>query len=221
MKDTVSLKAERRTGTGKTRARQLRRAGYIPGVVYGHGDESASLKVHVDELVSLLGQISVDNTLIELEVKGEKARRVLIREIQRHPYKPDILHIDFFQIHAGEKIRVAVPLKIIGKPLGVEEGGILQQQRYDIEVECLPGEIPEYFELDVSELGIGDSLHIEVLNVGEVTVLEELDLTLCAVLPPTVMIVEEEEEEAELEELEPEVIGRAAEAGEEEGAAEE
>ncbi|MFQ5679251.1 MAG: 50S ribosomal protein L25 [Gemmatimonadota bacterium] len=211
------MRAERRAGAGKGKARRLRRAGYVPGVVYGHDEEAASLKVRTEELEALLGQISVDNTLIDLQVDGEDSRRVLIREVQRHPFKPEILHIDFFHIRAGEKIRVAVPLHLTGRALGVEEGGVLQQQRHDIEVECLPREIPDQFELDVSELGIGDALRVGDVNVGGLTLLEDLDAPVCAVLPPTVVKVEEEVEEleeGELEEGEPEVIGEAEAPGE-------
>lgn len=208
MREQVTLKAESRSETGKGAARRLRREGFVPAVVYGHGEKSAALKVRVEELESLLAGISVDNTLVDLEVDGE-TRQVLIREVQRHPFRPDLLHVDFFQIHAHEKIRVEVPLRLVGEAQGVEEGGILQQSKHEISVECLPGEIPEYFELDVSALDVGDSLHVGDVNAGGVTLLEELDTTVCVVVPPTVMAVEEEEvAELELEELEPELVGR-------------
>lgn len=207
MKEKVSLKAERRSATGKGAARRLRRQGFVPAVVYGHGEESSSVKVRVEELETLLGRISVGSTLVDLEVDGQ-ARPVLIREVQRHPFRPDVLHVDFFQIHADEKIRVDVPLRLVGKAIGVEEGGILQQSKHEIEIECLPGEIPEQFELDVSALDIGDSLHVGDINAGGVAILEDLDTTVCGVVPPTVVVVEEEVEEVELEPLEPELIGR-------------
>lgn len=214
MKEQVTLEAEKRSDTGKGPARQLRREGYVPAVVYGHGEESENLKVRVEDLEGVLGRISVDNTLVDLQVDGDTSP-VLIREVQRHPFRPDILHVDFFRIRADEKIRVEVPLRLTGKSVGVEEGGILQQSKHEIEVECLPGDIPEFFELDVSALDVGDSLHVGDLATGGVTVLEELDLTLCSVVPPTVVAVEEEEvEEPLLEELEPEVIGRPPEEGE-------
>jgi large subunit ribosomal protein L25 len=209
------LKAEERTQTGSGAARRMRRDGYVPAVVYGHGESSRNLKIRERELQTLLDRISVDNTLVDLEVDGDASQKVLIREVQRHPWKARVLHVDFFQIRADEKLRVAVPLELVGVPKGVlDEGGILQQSRHDIEVECLPGEIPERFELDVSNLDIGDSLHVADLNTGGVRPLEDLDLTLCVVVPPTVIQVEEEEEEVLLEGLEPELIGRE---GEEEG----
>lgn len=204
------LRAESRTETGKGAAGRLRRSGYVPAIMYGHGEEPSTLKVEAKELGMLLERISADNTLVDLTTEGGESKKVLIREIQRHPYKSEILHVDFFHIREDEKIRVEVPLHFVGTAAGVKNsGGILQQNRHQIEVECLPGEIPEFFELDVSSLDIGDSLHVADLNTGGVRPLEELDLTLCTVVPPTVITVEEEEEaEAALEELEPEVIGR-------------
>jgi large subunit ribosomal protein L25 len=219
----ASLKAEKRSETGTGSARRLRREGYVPAVVYGHGESSQNLKVRERELRALLDSISVENTLVDLKVAGGSTTRVLIREVQRHPWRPRVLHIDFFQIRADEKIRVAVPLELVGVPHGVsEDGGILQQSRHEIEVECLPSEIPERFELDVSSLEIGDSLHVADLNTGGVRPLEDLDLTLCVVVPPTVIQVEEEaEEEVELEGLEPELVGREGEAEQPEAAGEE
>lgn len=209
MATDARLTAEPREEAGTGPARQLRRQGQIPAVIYGHGQESKNLKVQRQELELLLDRINVENTLVDLEIDGT-SRKVLIREVQRHPWKPRILHVDFFNIRVDEKIRVAVPIRFVGNPVGVSEaGGILQQNRHEIEVECLPDEIPEEFELYVGDLDIGDSLHVADLNTGGVRPQEELELTLCVVVPPTVITVdeEEEEEEAALEELEPELIG--------------
>ena len=152
--------------------------------------------------------------MIGLEVDGGKPSTVLIREIQRHPYRADILHVDFFHIREDEKIRVAVPLRLLGAAQGVEDGGILQQIRHEIQVECLPGDIPESFELEVSALLVGDSLHIADLDSRGVAILDDLDRTVCTVVPPTVEKVEEEEEleEIEGEEVEGEAEGEQPEA---------
>lgn len=130
--------------------------------------------------------------------------------MQRHPWRADILHVDFFQIQADEEIKVNVPLRLEGIPYGVRNsGGILQQSRYELEVQCLPSDIPEVFVHDVSDLDIGDVLHISDLVTGNIVPLEDPELTICTVVPPTVIQVTEEEEElAELEEMEPEVIGK-------------
>lgn len=213
MAKKVTLTAKERDATGSSAAGRLRREGWIPAVVYGHGEESRPLKVQEMELQQLLERISVDNTLVDLKVDEDDSRKVLIREVQHHPWKPQLLHVDFFQIREDEEIRVSVPVEFTGTPMGVtEDGGILQTTRDSIEIECLPTEIPEFFEIDVSELEIGDSLHIADLNTGGVRPLEDLDATLCVVVPPTVIAVEEETEaEAELEELEPELVGEEGE----------
>lgn len=217
----ATLKAEERDRTGSGGARKVRGEGYIPAVIYGRGLESRNLKVQEKELRHLLEEISVDNTLVDLEIEDEETQKVLIREVQTHPWKPRILHVDFFQIREDDEIRVAVPLRLVGSPLGVrEEGGILQQNRHEIEVECLPADIPEYFELDVTELDIGDSLHVADLDTGTVRPLEDPDLTLCVVVPPTIITVEEEET-VELEEFEPELVGEEPLEEEEEMAPEE
>lgn len=213
MIDQASIQAEERERTGSAGARRLRREGFIPAVVYGHGQEARNLKVEEGMLRRLLEGISVDNTLVNLRVGDEEENKVLIREVQRHPWKPRLLHVDFFQIREDEEIRVGVPIRYVGTPQGVsEDGGILQTNLNQIEIECLPTEIPEYFEANVEELEIGDSLHVSDLEMGGVRALEDMERTICVVVPPTIITVEEEEEEElELEEMEPELIGEEAE----------
>lgn len=218
MSKQVVLEVETRTETGKGAARRLRATGKIPGIVYGHGADPQSVQADEHELVQLISKISVENTLIDLKIGSSELKSVLIREIQRHPYRPRVLHVDFFEITAGEKIRVGVPVKLEGTPAGVRVGGTLQVIRHELEIECLPKDIPESFELDISELEIGDSLHVRDIQTGDITVLEDESLTVCTVAAPRVITVEEEEAEevAEAEEgVEPEVITARA---EEEGA---
>jgi large subunit ribosomal protein L25 len=195
MTKTVRLKAEKRDVRGKGTARRLRREGLVPAVMYGHGFESESLRVDEHELSLLLGRISAGSTLIDLEVDGGQARKVLIRDVQKHPWRSSILHIDFFRIDVDQEIKVAVPLQLTGEADGVKNaGGILQQHRYEINISCLPTAIPS----DV--------------DVGDVTVLDEQDTIVGAVIPPTILVIEEEVEEEELEEgeeLEPELVGEA------------
>ena len=209
MSEQAVLQVEARSETGKGAARRIRAAGKIPGNVYGHGAESMAVQTDELQFKALISKISTENTLIDLEVDGGKPRVVLIREIQRHPYRSVILHVDFFEITAGERIRVAVPVRLEGNPIGVRNGGILQVIRYELEVECLPRDIPSAFEVDISEMQIGESLHIGEIDTGDVTVIEEADLTVCMVVMPKAAPVEEEEDEevSELEgDVEPEVI---------------
>lgn len=208
MRKQITLKAQPRDQRGKTKARKLRREGSVPATMYGNGFEPESLRLDERELSLLLGRISAGSTLIDLEVEGAETRKVLIREVQRHPWRPSILHVDFFRINVDEELRVAIPLHLTGEASGVKnEGGILQQHRYEITISCLPTDIPEGFEIDVSELEIGDSLQVSDVDSGGVTVLDDPEALVCAVIPPTILVVEEEVEEELEGELEPEVIG--------------
>lgn len=194
MTKKATLNVETRSGRGKGAARQLRRAGSIPGSLYGREIETIAVKTDGREFAALVGSISVDNTIVELSVDGEAPRRVLIREIQRHPVRPEFLHVDFYEIRAGETLKVNVPLHLVGTPIGVRNGGTLQQIKHELEIECLPSEIPPSFEIDISELEIGDSLHISDVDVGGLEVLDDLEQTICSVAAPRVVEVEEEED---------------------------
>ncbi len=209
MSEQVVLQVEPRSETGKGAARRIRASGKIPGNVYGHGAEPTAVQADELQFKALISRISTENTLIDLKVGEEKPKAVLIREIQRHPYRAAILHVDFFEITAGEKIRVAVPVRLEGNPIGVRNGGILQVIRYELEIECLPREIPSSFEVDISEMEIGDSLHISAIDTGDVTLPDDESLTVCTVVAPKVVeeVVEEVDEFAEVEDdVEPEVI---------------
>jgi large subunit ribosomal protein L25 len=208
MTKQATLKVETRDGRGKGAARQLRREGSIPGNLYGRGLDPISVKADEREFAALVSAISVENTIVELSVDNDAPRRVLIREIQRHPVRPDFLHVDFYEIRAGEKLKVNVPLNLVGTPIGVRNGGTLQQIRHELEIECLPSEIPPSFEVDISELEIGDALRIDDVDAGGLDILEDSGRTICTVAAPRVVEeVEEEELEAEADEdAEPEVI---------------
>ena len=222
MATAASIVADRRQGTGKGAARAGRRSGRIPGVLYGHDEESVTVSVDALELNRLIQSISVENTIVDLEVKGEKEPfKVLIREVQRHPYRDDVLHIDFFHIAMDEKIHVEVPVVLVGVPIGVKDkGGVVDHQLREIEIRCLPADIPEKIEMDISELDIGNSIHVKDLELPDLEIQTDLDRSVVAVLAPTV-IVEPEEEEVEEELLEPELVGKEGEAEEEAAPADE
>lgn len=218
MAETVTLTAERRQDTGTGAARKIRQAGKIPAVIYGRGREPEPLMVPQAEAEKVLQQYGGGSTLIELSVDG-KPIRTLIREIQRHPTRKNVTHLDFLEVHAGEKIKLAVPLHLVGSPDGVRNaGGVLEQFLREIEVEVLPRNIPERIELDVTELRVGRSLHVSDLSVENAELLVEADTTVCTVVPPRVEeepVVEVVEEEGVAE---PELIRKAK---DEEGEAEE
>lgn len=190
----ASLNAQSRTGSGKGSARKLRAAGRIPVVVYGHGDKNQTLSVDALELEKLLARISVENTLIEVAVEGGATTRALIREVQMHPFKPEVLHVDLLQVHADERIHLKIPLRLTGTPEGVRNGGgVMDQVLYDLDVECLPGDIPDALEFDVTELGVGESGRVHDVEAPEgVTILNDGELPVVSVLMPTVPVLEAE-----------------------------
>jgi large subunit ribosomal protein L25 len=207
MATQVTLKAEAREGTGKGRARKLRASGKLPAVVYGAKDDTLSLTLDYHEAEHLFHSISVDNTIINLEVKGKKTPvPTLIREIQTHPFRPDILHVDFLRIQTGVAVELDVPVHVTGTAVGVKDsGGVLEQTIHDLPIRCFPKDIPEEILVDVSGLDIGDAIHVDELDVPEgVEVLLEGRRTVCSVQIPSIAEVEVEEDE---EELEPELVG--------------
>ena len=204
---TARLGASARTNSGKGAARALRREGRVPAVVYGHGREPQSLSVATRELEKLLGQISFGSTVIELDLDGQ-GTRTLIREIQRHPVKRNILHVDFQELVAGERISVRVPLVYVGVPDGVRVGGgMLDQVLHDVEVEADPASIPNHIDVDVTGLQIAQVLHVGDLPLPPgVSALDDAELTVCLVQAPR---VEETTAEEAPTGAEPEVIRKA------------
>ena len=222
MAQQVTLTAERRAGTGKGAARKLRAAGRVPAVIYGHGREPEALSLSQTELEKALIGIAAASTVFDLTVDG-KPVKTLIREIQRTAVRRNIVHVDFFEIHADEKITLRVPVHLVGTPDGVRNaGGVLDQVLRDLEIEVLPAHIPERVELDVSALTIGKSLHVRDVHLPHATILTHLDDTVCTVVPPRVEEVVAPVAEAAVEPAEPELIRkpRAEEEGEAEGAEE-
>lgn len=215
MATIATLKATRRDESGKGVARKLRAEGKLPAVVYGAEAESWPLVLDNHETELLFRSISLDNTIIQLEVEGEsKPLPALIREIQTHAFRPDILHVDFYVVQTGVELELQVPVRMVGTPIGVkDQGGVLEQVIYELPIRCIPSAIPEVFEVDVTSLEIGDSVHIAELAVPEgVTILREPERTLCTVQAPSVLASDDEDED---EDEEPEVIGAAPAEGEE------
>lgn len=211
----VTLKAQRREGTGKGRARKLRATGQLPAVVYGAGADTLSVTLDAHDTAHLFASISVDNTIINLEVEGESVPvPTLVRDVQTHPFRPDILHVDFLRVQTGVEVHLDVPVHLEGTPTGVkDQSGVLEQVIHSVPISCVPAAIPEALVADVSGLEIGDSLHVSDLVVPEgVTILLDLERTLCSIQAPTELEVEEEEEVDE--ELEPELVGEEAEEAE-------
>jgi large subunit ribosomal protein L25 len=212
MRSSATLKAQSRQEKGKSATRKMRAAGRIPAVVYGHGDETRMISVDAHELELLFARIHYENTIVEVDIEGERAPvRTLVREVQAHPSRRNLLHVDFQQLHAGEAIHVMVPIRLVGTPEGVRAGGVLMHTETDLDIRCLPDNIPEQIEIDITNLGIGDSVHLRDIKLpaGAETAMDG-DRTICSITPPTVGVgpVEEAEVEAAAVPGEPEVIGR-------------
>jgi large subunit ribosomal protein L25 len=206
----VNLRATLRETVGNGPSRVLRREGKIPAILYGPNKAPVKLTVDKLDLDPIFKSGAVSQKLLRLRVDGlDGTSNVMIKEMQRHPVSHNLLHLDFYEVTMDQKIKVMVPVAVTGKSAGVEIGGMLQIIRRELEVFCLPGRIPENITIDITDLDIGDSFHLEDLTLEEdVEIPAEVNFTILTVLSPK---AEEEEVEAEEEELEGEEGVEAAE----------
>ncbi len=188
---TAQLAATQRTGTGKGVARKLRAAGQIPGIIYGHAREPQALAINTRDFEKLLEHISAENTVIELAIGG-KTSRTLIREIQRHPFKREFLHVDFQELVAGELVTVRIPIILVGTPEGVRlEGGVMDQTLRELEIEVDPVNMPNHIDVNVENLKIGESIHVADITLPTgVTAIAEGETTIVVVAAPRAAIEE-------------------------------
>ena len=196
-----TLNVLKRKRMGKSGAREIRKEGNIPAVLYGKGTDTISLVINPSELKEALSTAAGENTLLEIRVKdGEEdiKKLSLLREIQYDFLTSKPIHLDFQALDMNQKITVSVPVQIEGKSIGVKEGGILEEILREISVECLPADIPNSFNVDVSELEVGHSIHVNILEIKEgISILHEPEDTIVTVLAPKVEVVEVEEVEEE------------------------
>jgi len=212
----VILEGKIRNATGKGPTRRSRRSGVIPGIIYGEGERSIPFETKYDDFQTLIHTASGENVIVDLKLEGDSAdMKAIIREIQRDPINGSILHFDLHHISMTEKVKVNVPVVVVGIPIGVKDfGGVLEHVLREIEVECLPTEIPAKIEVDVSALKIGDSIHVGELTVAGGTIITTKERSVVTVVPPA---VEEVAKEAEVPEAaEPELVGKEKEGEEEE-----
>ena len=190
----ATLNLELRGDAGKGVARKLRRAGRVPAIVYGGGEAPVMVSVEAQEALHLFQAISVENTILNLSL-GDATERVLVREVQTHPFRPEILHVDFLRIRRGVPIEVQVPVHLSGIAAGVRiDGGRMDQVTHDIPVKCVPSKIPEAIEVDVTSFAVGDVLRAGDLDLpDEVENLADPGLVICGVASPTVSLDEEDE----------------------------
>lgn len=219
MADTVLI-AESRSERGSAPARRLRHAGRVPAVVYGLDTDTLSVTVPTRELGHILAGESGANTVITLKI-GSDEMMALVRQIQRHPVRGDLLHVDFVRVRADVAVSAGVPLHLTGEPEGVREGGLLEQLLFSLTVEAKPADIPVSIEADVSHLVLNGQLHVRDLRIPSAVALQHEDDELVAQVTVPRGLAEEEEvegEEVEGEGLEGEgAEGAAAEGAEESG----
>jgi|1186.fasta_scaffold295904_2 large subunit ribosomal protein L25 len=221
MAEYVELQAREREGRGKNDARRLRRQGMLPAVLYGDGDENGNMVLTVptkvvDYTLHHLG----DNALYELSVGSQSSLTARVVDVQRNPVSGKLIHVDFAPVDMTERIVITVPLTVAGNSPGVDEGGVLDQVAYEVEVESLPGNIPQELTVDVSNLGMNENLTLADIELPEgVTLISDPEEVAATVTPPTEItdeemeaagIVEEpsdeEAEEVELEEGTEEIL---------------
>ena len=192
MAKQAKLKAEQRTAIGRSAVRKLKTRGIIPAIVYGGKEKPQPLQVAERDINAVLSHASGEIILVELEIAGEQSNRMaLVQEIQHSPVGGDILHVDFHAVSMDEKIQAEVPLEPVGIANGVKNfGGLLEQSLRSLPIECLPRDLPDRLTVDVSNLNIGDSIHVRDIQLPSgVTAKTQPDLTAFSVLAP---VVEEE-----------------------------
>lgn len=203
----IPLSAMKRTGVGKGFARRTRMEGRIPAVVYGPEVDPVPVAVEEQAFRAAMKKATT-STIFKLQIEGEE-NQVLVREIQRHPVTNRVTHVDFHAISMTKPINVTMPLTFVGTPVGVKvDGGIMQTTMRELSIYCLPKDIPDDFEIDVAELGIGDSIHVRDLEIPNVEILDPERRTVVVISAPTVIKAADEEAEE----------GEEGEEGAEEGA---
>jgi len=201
--EQFELKATVRKSTGNGPARVLRRQGKMPAVLYGPKTEPILLAVDIKDFEMVVRKSSVGQALLKLVIQNgqEISKPAMIKELQTNPISGNFLHVDFYEIDMQRKIRVMVPVTTKGTSKGVEDGGMLQIVRREIEVLCLPNDIPETFEIDITQLDIGDAVHVEDIPLGDnVEIQSDSNFTVVTILTPKVSdeaLAGEEEGEAE------------------------
>jgi large subunit ribosomal protein L25 len=191
------LVADKREETGKGPARRLRASGRVPAILYGHGMDPVGLSVDARDLFHLFHTGAGTNVLVDLVVDGDE-HLALPKAVERDHIKGRYIHVDFLVVRRDEKIQIDVPIRVVGEAAGVKMGGVLEHHLWELHVECLPTNVPEGIDVDVSELEIGSSLRVGDLRAPEgATILTNQDESVIAVTQPQAPVEVEEEEAAE------------------------
>ncbi len=201
----ITLKAKKRENLSRSTTKQLRKDGYIPGVVYGKSQEPITVSVNNIDLIKTIRDEG-RNAIISLEIEDEKPVDVMVHDYQKEIVKDDIIHVDFFAVDMAEEMDVQVPVRIEGEAIGVKEGGVLQQPIFELQVRAKPADIPEEITVDVTNLNIGDSLAVQdIEKTGNYEILDDPETTVVVILAPDTDDVEADTDVDES--IEPELVG--------------
>ncbi len=211
----INITALKRVKTTKGAVNQLRRDGSVPGVLYSNDMEP--INITVTELALKPVVYTSEMNLVNLQIEGQEDVRSLLKDIQFDPLTDRITHVDFQAVTVGQEMELQVPISFIGSAVGVKEGGSLMYHFHKLDIECLPKDIPQHFEIDVSNLHIGDSIVVGDLSYENIRILNSEDSTLVSVVAPHEEEEETTDELAEEEENQPEVISKAKSDSESEG----
>ena len=202
----ILLKAQIREKTGKEISRKLRTKGLIPAILYGPSVQPIPLAVNPIAVLKVLEKEQSASSFLDLEItdgKTSQVKKALIKDVDFHPTTDQLIHVDFYQITVGKELTLDVPIVIVGKAKGVEKGGVLEQNLRELTISCLPKLVPSHIEVDVTDLDIGDSIHVADISVDEGIKIENDPQV------PVVTLVAPEEEEVKVEEEEVEETGEA------------
>ncbi|ACN14789.1 RplY [Desulforapulum autotrophicum HRM2] len=200
--ELIDLKAEPRKGRGKSAARHLRNNDAVPAVLYGAKMDSMPISVSTLDLTTMVRVHGSSGLFINLAINGDTvpSRTVMLKEIQMDTFDLKYLHVDFQAINVSEKITISVPVEAVGESVGVKAGGMIQLIRRELDIICKPGDMPEVIQIDTTDLEVGDSVHVEEIDLGaDVEIPHDVNFTVLTVVPPT-SDVEEEEGDEDLEE---------------------
>ena len=209
MSDMIEVPAEIRNASGKGASRRLRHEGLVPGILYGAGKDPVSLQLRQMYLLHALEEESFYTSILELTVGDGRRQRVILRDLQRHPFKPQIMHIDFQRISETEKLRISVPVHFLNQdesPAGKQSGVVVSHQITEVEISCLPKDLPEFLPLDLTTMDVGDIIHLSEIPLPdgvEITALaygeESIDSPVVTAQHITIQVEETEEDEEAVE----------------------
>jgi len=197
---TAELEAKLRKETGTGPMRRIRAAGNVPGVLYGEGNDPVVLEFSFKDFYHVTHTRAGSNVILDLKIDGADRGecKAIVREIQYHPVRRDVLHVDFQEISMTKPVNVKIPVELIGDPLGVRtKGGVLELLQREVEVKCLPADIPESLTIEVTDLDVGNSLQVRDLRFEAGEIIDDMDMTVVTIVAPTVVEEKPAEEEVE------------------------